>query len=119
MKYAVKIEAGSTESRLLQELAFIFGYSWYGGQSVEKYGPYLFFYDHDKTITWWSKNRDNSIELSIENMIEFIKGKYTPIKTLEICGKKIEIIPGQVIRIGDVDLTDKQIQEIMGIYKSK
>lgn len=119
MKYVVKVEAGSIESHLLQELAFTFGYSWFSGKTVKYYGPYLCFYNDSKSITWHNSSvTDNTPEISIKSMVEFIKGEYNPVYTLDICGKKVEIIPNQCIRIGGLDLTDKHIQEIMSIYKS-
>lgn len=117
MIYCIKFKT-EEESRLLQELAFANGYFWrLNEKSYADYGPWLYFDNREKRITWTGSYYKYA-ELSVELMIKFIKNEYNPVKTLVINGKKVEIIPNQCIRIGDVDLTDKQIQEIMTIYKS-
>jgi hypothetical protein len=118
MQCAVKIQGGSTESRLLQELAFKFDYRWaYCGREIKNYGPYLIFHKNEKVITWWHDPNMATAVLSIEDMIRFIKGEYVPSKTFYIAGQRIEIVPNTSICIGNLTLSDKDIQSIMTIYK--
>ncbi len=77
-RYIQRISAASEEDRedILQDV-FISVYQNINGYSKDmKFSSWIYKITHNKTISWWRKNKATNVQVSIEQNLEFIESLF-------------------------------------------